>query len=507
MTSLTSTVADHAAASMSGWTEIVDIYLPEAITTPWGTLSTLRVASYPVDVKFFAPGLAPEPSGTRNSATVYKSWPLKRGQIANNSGEFNDTFTLSGSNVSGDWAAMLTDIDWRRARIMIRKVPIQAPAVLTYNDAVVLFTGFVRSARISLEAVTLSVSSDIGSFQQTFPSATFHPSCRFRYGDDFCTALKWTPANYKPEITCTSGSDRLALWASLTEDAGTEGSFGTDLVNALADSAITTSTALSTFEGYNVKSSSSDSQWFSADFSGANAARWGILTQGYWIIPDSQHGLANAALEPYISFDFGSAKTPRLWRVKGVPGLGREALCRLLLLFGSSNGSTWTHVSYFEHPAEQYKMFDWNVPNATACRYWRICMRTRWATGKLAPVLKTVEAYEAGRNYWRGGRVTFAADTPTAALRGISRTVSASYYHTLQLDRPLPAAPVVGSDKFSLARGCTNSWNHCCEHGNWANYGGWPDALGTELAADASGNTQDASVGGFAGAPLQRHIN
>lgn len=496
MTSLTSTVSNHAAAEQSGWTEIVDIYLPSAITTPWGSLATIRLTMWPVDLTFFAPGFDPEPAGTRNTAATYKPWPLQRSTVSNSGTEVNDTFTLSGSNVSGEFAGMLMDIDWRRARVVIRKVPTLTGVTLTANDCVTLFSGYVRSARIDLQTVALSLTSDISGFGNQYPESTFHPSCRFQFGDDYCAGKKWTTANFKGAVTCGSGSTKsIVVPSGLSEDAGSAASYGTDLIDPLSTGAITTSSQLTLREGYQVRHSSTAGSYWAADFSGANIADWGVLTQGYWIINTAQAGLANPLLEPYITFDFGSAKTPRVWRLKGPNGLGRESLPRLLLLFSSADASSWTHEGYFECPPIENQLFDWNVPLASTKRYWRICMRTRWATGVLAPVFNRVYAYEDGRNFWRGATITFAANTTTAALRGVSRTIKASYASDLRVDRPLPAAPVSG-DTFSLARGCTRSFNHCCEHRNWLNFGGWPEALGTELQLDANGQSQTETFGG-----------
>lgn len=492
-------VTDEIESEQSGWTDLVDIYLPSAISTPWGSLSILRLTSWPINFEFFTPREAPEPVVNWGVSNTYRPWPLSRGSIAGVSSGTDDTFTLTGSNVSGDWSGMLSDVDWRRAQIIVRKVPTLTGSALTAFDCVVVFSGVIRSARITLQQVTISASSLLSSFKTQLPVGTFHPNCRFRFSDDMCDVPKWTAKNWVPVVAAAGGSTRqmIDVTGALTNDAATIASYGTDLVDPLANGNFTASTFLGAREPYRVRGSSAPTDYWAADFSGGGVARWGINTQGYWLIPDAQAGLANPALEPYLTIDFGVSRTPMVWRLRGVSGMGREALPKLLHLFSSTDNSNWTHVGYFQCPPIEAQLFDWHVPLATAARYWRIGMRSRWVTGgPLSPVLQRVYAYSEGSQYWRAAAIVFSGTTSTSALRGVSRTIIASYAGQLWVDRPLPAVPVAG-DTFSITRGCARNFNACSEHKNWANFGGWPESLGTELAADAAGNIQPAAGGGF----------
>jgi len=201
-----------------------------------------------------------------------------------------------------------------------------------------------------------------------------------------------------------------------------------------------------------------------------DVADWGTETDGYFTIPDAQAGLANGALKPWINFDFGSAKSLKTWRISSVAGVRLEELVRMLVIFSSTDNATWHHETYFEMPPVGGIFYDVLLPTASSARYWRICVRSRWAEPVFYTLLDKVCAYEGGRHWWKGGRVTFDVGTSTVALRGVSRPVIESYAGQVVVTK-LPAVPAVG-DTFLIERGCPRTWNACCERQNWENFGG-----------------------------------
>jgi len=203
------------------------------------------------------------------------------------------------------------------------------------------------------------------------------------------------------------------------------------------------------------------------------AGDWGTQTNGFWQIPDAQAGLANAALKPYIQFDFGSAKTLKTWLLQSVANLRQEELVRLVALFSSPDASTWKHETYFELPPVGGVSYMLNLPTASSARYWRICIRSRWAEALFFALLGKVSAYTEGVNYWAWGRITFASNTTTAALQSVSRRVLESYNGKI-VPMTLPVAPVNG-DTFTIERGCPRTFNACCARQNWENFGGFLD--------------------------------
>jgi hypothetical protein len=710
----------EVAADQAGWAEVYDFYLKEAITTPWGSLSTLRVTSFPGGMTFYTPNESPEPEGTRGDAQVYEFWPMKRKVVKANARFANDKLAIAASNVSGDWVGMLAAVDWYNVPVMIRKVSTTL-ASPTAADYVVVFSGQVDSCRVTLEQLQFVCSNNFGTFQTILPAENMHATCRFRVFDGMCSVPRLKETNLKHK-TCTSGCTATKLvttyagyagqavtigsgnkveltshtlqngmrvrmaatsaptgvtlgrWyyvvskgtndfqlsltyggaavemsggtgvtitteTGLVEDTGSSGSYGTELVNGLADGAITASSYQVGYEPYRVKSgaaagdhwrfgntpsnptpgvdiyspyvaidmgsSTTVAKWtvenapagdatraakrkvqvyWSSDSTSWNlisvaaatsqmpgqtdqftqtvlhnpqAARywrlvltrgdglpftsavcgkvkaysattsttdlvnalsngaisgssektgneayyvksgntgywgldsnvvpedlnkydWGNCVQGYWQIPDAQAGLANAALKPYIQFDFGSAKRVKVWRLKALDGVERQDIPRLVLFFSSADASTWTHEGYFEVPPEAGKTSDVLLPEASSARYWRICVRTTWAEALSFTMFNKVEAYEGGRNYWQNGKVRFAADTATAALRGVARPVLASYAGEVTIEG-LETVPAAG-DRFTIERGCDRSFNGCCRLKNWENYGGF-DSLPSE---------------------------
>lgn len=204
---------------------------------------------------------------------------------------------------------------------------------------------------------------------------------------------------------------------------------------------------------------------------------WGTLVQGYWQIPDTQAGLANSALTPWIQFDFGSSSSvlPKLWRITPVNTGNSQDVVRLILFFSSSDASIWKFESYYEVPPNNQAglggTYDVLIPGAQNARYWRICVRSRWSSGVRNPMFQEISAYADSRHYWQAGRITFSSGTTTAALRNVSRVVLESYAGEL-ICAPLPVAPVAG-DTFTIERGCLRTFNACCARKNTENFGGF----------------------------------
>lgn len=229
---------------------------------------------------------------------------------------------------------------------------------------------------------------------------------------------------------------------------------------------ITLSTA-ATFSAYTVKTS------LGGYWRMNSAGDWGTNTQGYWQIPDAQAGRVNAALKPWITFDFGVSQSPKLWRVQGINTNDREELPRLILFFSSSDNfaSDAVFEMIYEMPPTVGQLYDVLIPNARNVRYWRICVRTRWSDTLRYSLLACVSAFTGSRHYWQDAQITFAASTTTAALRSVTRTVRESYAGEL-ICAALPASPVAG-DVFTIERGCSRLFNACAARGNQENFGGF----------------------------------
>jgi hypothetical protein len=325
---------------------------------------------------------------------------------------------------------------------------------------------------VTHETVQLSCSNDFSTFNTKKPAATMHHNCRFQWGDDLCTALRYAAANYKTK-TVASGSTKLIVnSADLTEDGGLRSGLGTDQVDGLLSAAFTASSATTGYEAEKVRSSVLGSWRFDE--------LWGILKQGTYRIPDAQAGLKNHLLQPYIQIDFGSNKSLKHWRIKN-NAAQIEQIARLILFFSSTDNSTWKFEQYHEC---QPILGGWDVVNihgAASARYWRICLRTRWMeSNNYRSDFEQIQAYTTSRNYWANGLITFAADTATAALRGISRRILESYNGELSV-MPLPVAPAAG-DTFSIERGCPRTFNGCAERQNTENFGGF-DSIPNETVA------------------------
>lgn len=636
MRDLSTTLDTQIAAEEGGWCELLDVYLLRSITGPFGTTDKLRITTNPAGLSFFTPDQAPEPTATQGDAASYLYWNVRREPIRSGARERNDKLTLTASNVSGEWATMLSTVPWYDTAIVIRKVPLGVSG-LTVEDGAVIFIGRVDSAVITLEQIQLTVSNDLGSLTTLAPRENMHTNCRFSWADDQCTALRWLPAHYKA-MTCGSGStvtkvkssdltqdtaanrytaqsvtadattDKITLTAHNLNDgdevkfggttvpggltAGTwyyvvskatndfkvaltfGGSaidltsngtavtmtsrdlYGPDLVTGLSSGAITASSESAgysaqavtvdatnntivlaghkisvgdaiyltgtsapgglsfntTYYAYGISSGAfhlkavrGDRNYINITSAGtgvllttgafgaatgvynahqvrrgqpsywkfATAADWGTLDNGYYQIPDAQAGLANAELKPYIQFDFGSAKQPKVWRVS-VPSEARlEDRLRLIQFYSSSNASSWTHEMNYEMPNEGGRFFEVLIPTASSARYWRICVRSRWGDTLSYSMFDKVTAHELARHWWASGRLVFGSAIPTEDLRNVARTVLESYAGEVVVPE-LPVAPASG-DTFVIERGCPRTFNACCERRNEENYGGFVD--------------------------------
>lgn len=252
---------------------------------------------------------------------------------------------------------------------------------------------------------------------------------------------------------------------------------GADQVDLLANGSITASSEGSGNEAYYVKDSNSGS-WLLNNAPAEDEIGlldWGVNLHGYWQIPDDQAGLANPLLKPYIQFDLGSAKTPRLWRFWVPAGVERDQIPRVLQIHSHtgadfSTGSP-THEINYEIPAVPGRWHDCLIPAASTARYWRICVRSHWAESLSHTLLAAVQAFEKSRHYWQDGWVEFAADTPTAALQNVKRPILGSYSGAIDV-QTLPAAPAIG-DRLTIRRGCPRTFNACAARQNLAHFGGF----------------------------------
>lgn len=551
MKTLASNISTEAAAAQSAWVELYDIYLPSSITTPWGSSNVIRLCTLGSQFSFFTPEIAPEPVGTRGDAATYQPWPVKREMVKATNENTTDRLQVTASNVTGEWADMLADVDWHRVLVVIRRTSqnISSPAS---TDCVVLFSGAVDSAQVTNTTVSLLISSDLALLSRVLPSENMHAACRFKFGDDQCTIVPWTTANHKRGINPDSGATTtvipyntgtFSLYDSLASN------YGTDEVDALSDGAITASSEGAILSGVSVTfnlranlvmventlavgervkfagttmpSGITAGTWYYVverypnaikiatsaggsvinlagspvsvnitsefgheafrvrqTYSGQHwafttAADWGTATNAYYYIPDAQAGRANAALKPYIQFDFGSAKTLGLWRFKNRENAQPEERVRLVSIFSSSDASSWTFEGYFQIPNMGGVLFDCLLPSASNKRYWRICVRSRWAESLYYSMFEEVRAHAGVVNYWRDGYIQFRSNTATAALQNIRRRVMRSYSGGIVVPA-LPSAPST-SDTFDIWRGCARNFNACAERGNVENYGGFDD--------------------------------
>jgi phage-related protein len=470
MKTLSTPITNQLAATQSGWGELYDIYLREAITTPWGSVSTLRLTDIAGGISFFTPAFLPEPAGTQEDAQAYQYWPLKRDSAKETSKNQNDKLTVAASNVSTEWAEMMSAVEWRGVPIVIRRIA-QTIAAPTAADYLVVFSGVIDSVRVDSKQVTFACSNELGAFNLLLPRQNMHAACRFSFCDDFCTKIRFAPENYLVGTVVAGSSTTKVASDDLDQDtAAAPGLPSQDLVDLVANnSQITASSQETGYEPYTVRASlhSTGTAWRF----GAASGDWGENKAGYWYIPEAQGGLKNAALEPYWQIDLVNAAACGLWRLASVAASGRDSLVRMVLFFSSADASTWTFHRYFEMPPLPDTLFDVNIPGAPSKRYWRICIRSKWGETLKRDMLSQVFAYELSRNYWLNGTITFAADTDTAALQGVRRRVTFSHAGALYV-AALPATPAAG-DTFVVERGCDKSFNACAERGNTENFGGF----------------------------------
>jgi len=483
MKTLSTPITTQLAAAKSGWCETFDFYLPSAITTPWGSVSTLRLTTLPGGVSFFTPQLAPEPSGTRGAAASYQFWPLKRQAVRGSAKFTDDKLTITASNVTAEWATMISAIEWRDVPVIIRSV-CHALAVPTADDCAVLFSGKIDNVKVDLETITFQCSNDLAAFNLTLPRENMHANCRFSWGDDQCTVIRYRPTNYAAKTVGSSSTTTVVKSSGLTEDSLAYGASPTELVNPLSTGAITGSSQDTAWPGYAYQvrsgSATADGWVLPTDATLKYSTDWGVRTQGYWQIPDAQAGITNAELKPYIQFDFGSAKTANLWQFNHRTGNDREYMIKLVHIYSSTNASTWKFERHFEIPPIAGQIWDCMIHGAQSARYWRICVRTRWGDTLGKIMFYRIRAYEGNKHYWMNGTITFGAATATAALRNVSRQVLQSYNGQVHVAE-LPVAPASG-DTFTIERGCIGTFNACAERLNTENFGGF-DSMPNSLLA------------------------
>jgi hypothetical protein len=216
----TSPVTTAIAAEQAGWCEVLDIYLTAAITTPIGSVSTIRLTTLPGNFSFFTPQVSPEPTGTQGNAATYTYWPWRRESIKSQVDSLNDKVAIDLSNVTGEWATAIAEIEWRDCYVVVRKVPLDQVGA-TAGDCAVLFIGQIDSADITLEQLRLTCSNSLASLNTVRPAANMHRNCRFRWADDDCTALRFRTTNYKTG-TVGSGSTTTRIKSSgFSEDGAT----------------------------------------------------------------------------------------------------------------------------------------------------------------------------------------------------------------------------------------------------------------------------------------------
>lgn len=251
MRTISTPITNQTVAEQGAWAEVYDIYLKSAIVTPWGTISTLRLTDAPAGAQFFTPKISPEPVGNFGVAQAYQFWPLKR-QTAQSDAKFTaGTMTITASNVTTEWAQMLADVDWYDVAVVIRKISLQL-AGATADDCAVVWSGATDAVQANEQTISLQCSNDLANLQTTAPRENMHANCRFAWSDDQCTALRFLPANYKSKTVGAGSTKTNIICAGLTEDTGTSGTYGTDLIDALAGAAITASSNGTGYTGQNV---------------------------------------------------------------------------------------------------------------------------------------------------------------------------------------------------------------------------------------------------------------
>ena len=143
---------------------------------------------------FFKPKVAPETD--QGAAQTYTFWPLKRETIKSEGSSTNDKLRVTASNVTTEWVQMLAAVDWQDTFFIIRKV-VSTIASPTADDCAVLFVGQVDSYVVTNETITFTLSNNLANLSAELPSENMHTTCRFRWADDQCTAIRYHQNNYK----------------------------------------------------------------------------------------------------------------------------------------------------------------------------------------------------------------------------------------------------------------------------------------------------------------------
>ncbi len=240
MRDLTTPLSNQVAAREAGFCELYDIYLKSAIVTPWGTTNILRLTDLPSGISFFTPEISPEAGGNQGVAQAYNYWPVKRDTIKSDAAFPSDKVQVTASNVTTEWAAMVLTINWYDTPFIIRKIST-TNATQHPEDCAIIFSGQLDKLDVTERQVAFELSNDLTTLQAKVPRESMHTSCRHTFGDDLCTAIKYRTANYKAKTAGSSSTTTLINSADLTEDTGSQGAYGTELVNPLSDGAITAS--------------------------------------------------------------------------------------------------------------------------------------------------------------------------------------------------------------------------------------------------------------------------
>jgi hypothetical protein len=467
MKSLTTPLLNHINSDQTQFAVIFDFYLKSAIVTPWGTTDRLRLTKYPGGLQFFNPQFAPEPVATRGTAASYTEWPVDRGRANVSLKNSDDAMVIRASNVTAEFAGMLNHEEWRDVPVIIRLTsPLTVQEIaggalpLTADDCSVIFSGQIDEATITRSVLEFSCSNDLGGFDLRLPRENMHRSCRFRYADDMCGAIKFAAANFRTGVVADVGSTTTRILCStLTDDSWAVGVTPVDRVNVSA----TMSASHDNANAVKVKSTAA------GEWNPTFDVNWADTLEGYWAIKVAQAGTRSELLQPYLQFDFGAAFTMGWWSFESSSNTDREEFPRLVALFSSSNAATWVFERYFEYPANG-GVFEFPVHGSPSHRYRRMCFRTRWSDSSLWGIrVANIKGYAVNKNYWAHAMVEFSSSTSTVALRGRRTAVMGSWQGALDVAK-LPVAPAAG-DTFKILRGCSRTLNACSEREHSANVG------------------------------------
>lgn len=146
------------------------------ILAPDGTQSILRVTAHSVPVPFGA-------DAETGAPLVWKPWPVKLGEITDDSrGNIND-IQLTFANAAASATALLVDNDYlRNHQVIIRLVNA---GLLDDAGAVFEIRTTVVDATISWEAIALRLSA-FAFLDFSVPQVIMARKCRFAYRDGQC---------------------------------------------------------------------------------------------------------------------------------------------------------------------------------------------------------------------------------------------------------------------------------------------------------------------------------